>query len=234
MKQTLNTEIEELELIKEKCAKEIAEFGVQFQILHKLYDILGLSYPEECITNYRDAWFHYRKLYKKKDSISILNEKYGLEEHLLRAAKDAQICLLQQLGYWLEVWYRYKDYMTCNMEMQEEYERLYGRLEKNWVRSLEESTEGNDELFANACLFRYIKYIDSGELQKKLQILVHSIKNLILDMRLGGVNISRPADNISYLKQCVSVYNDMCESLLSTGMLYIISSTEVILEKCGK
>lgn len=224
----------EPELIKENCADEIADFGKQFKRIHKLYDNLGLYYPEECNTNYRDSWFHYRKLYKKKDEISILNEKYGLEEHLLRSAKDAQICFLQQLGYWLEIWYRYDDFLVCNNARVSEYEKLFQNLNTNWVRSIEEACPDDNELFANACLYYFLHHINSDVVKKNLQILIHSIKNLILDLRLGGVNISRPIDNIDYFRRCVAVFNKMCISLQKSGMLYLISSTGVILEECGK
>lgn len=106
MKQTISYDDEEIMAIKSECAEAIADFGMQFHIIQELYDALGLYYPEESNTNFRDSWFHYRKLYTQKDIITVLNEKYGLEEHLLRAAKDAQIYFLQQLTGWLEVWYR--------------------------------------------------------------------------------------------------------------------------------
>ena len=111
MKQIISYNDEEIRAIKTECAEAIADFGMQFHIIQELYDELGIYYPEESNTNYRDSWFHYRKLYTKKDIITILNEKYGLEEHLLRAAKDAQIYFLQQLAGWLEVWYRYDKYL---------------------------------------------------------------------------------------------------------------------------
>lgn len=234
MKQELIAAGHTVEHIKSVCAEEIAVFGIQFEVMYKLYEQLGLYYPEECNTNYRDSWFHYRKLYKKKDYVAILNEKYGLEEHLLRTAKDAQICFLQQLGYWLEVWYRHDDYMVCDMTKVSEYERLYQDLDKNWVKSIYFLTKGDEELFANACLYRFLCEIDSEKLERNLQMLIHSIKNLILELRLGGINISRPVDNICYLKRCVVVFNEMCKSLQEVGMLYLISSTALILTKCGK
>ena len=233
MKRELVLESQDIERIKEECAEEIATFGEQFEFIHRLYEIMGLYYPEECITNYRDSWFHYRKLYKKKDAIEVLNEKYGLEEHLLRAAKDSQICLLQQLGYWIEVWYRQDVWMDYDENESELYEKLLQSPEPNWVRSVESASEGNKELFAHTCLYYYRKYIDSTEMRNKLKALLHSIKNLILDLRLSGINISRPNDKVDYIRKCVEVYNNMCESLLEVRMIYLISSTSVILEQCG-
>lgn len=234
MKQEFIMSVQDMADIKENCAREIEEFGMQFEKMHRLYGGFGLYYPEECNTNYRDSWFHYRKLYKKKDVISILNEKYGLEEHLLRAIKDAQIGFLQQLGYWLEIWYRYDEYMVCDILRTDEYRELYENLDTNWVKSIEELCLGDHELFANACLYRFITHIKTDEMIKKLQKLIHSVKNLILDLRLSGTNIFRPADNGDYIRRCVSIYNDMCRDLKESGMLYLISATEVIVEKCGK
>lgn len=224
----------ELEQIKAICAEEIAVFGMQFEEIQKIYDVLGLSYPEECTTNYRDSWFHYRKMYKKKDLASILDEKYGLEEHLFRATKDAQICLLQQLGYWLEVWYRYDEYMECDMSRKDEYEQLCNDLQKNWVKNIYELVEEDDVLFANTCLYRYLTRINSERIRQQLQRLIHSIKNLILEIRLGGVSISRPLSNVNYLNKCIAVYNEMCQALATTELLYLIPATGVIIEKCSK
>lgn len=226
--------VDDLDYVKETCADEIDEFGVQFKNMKKLYDVLGMRYPEECNTNYRDSWFHFRKMYKKKDIISIYNEKYGLEEHLLRAAKDAQISFLQQLGYWLEVWYRNDDYMICDMSRSEEYDLLFDKLEDNWVRCILEKVGEDYTLFANACLYHYLLRIQTESVKIKLQILIHNIKNIILDLRLSGVSISRPRNNIYYMKKCVSVYNDMCISLQETGMIYLLSSTRVILNSCRR
>lgn len=234
MTQSTLITVDDLELIKENCADEIDEFGVQFKNMKVLYGILGMQYPEECNTNYRDSWFHFRKMYRKKDIIAIYNEKYGLEEHLLRAAKDAQISFLQQLGYWLEVWYRNDEYMICDMNRSEEYDLLFEGIEDNWVRSIDEKVGDDYILFANACLYHYLLNIQSESVKIKLQILIHNIKNLILDLRLSGINISRPKDNVYYMKKCVSVYNEMCISLQETGMLYLLSSTGVILNSCKR
>lgn len=234
MKQEIVELSPDIAKIKENCAEEIQKFGVIFQEIQLLYRVLGLYYPEECNTNYRDSWFHYRKLYNKKDMISVLNEKYGLEEHLLRASKDAQICLLQQIGYWLDVWYRCDEFMEYDEDEAGKFEVYYQRMDGNWVKSLNEAMIDDKESFAKACLFYYVKYISTEDVRKKIQNLVHNIKNLILDLRLGGVNIARPSDNIKYFEQCVSVYKDMCCSLKDKKILYLLSSTDIILQYCGR
>lgn len=233
MKQVVSYDDDEITSIKKECADTIADFGEQFYIIREIYNALGLCYPKESHTNYRDAWFHYRKLYSQKDIISIINEKYGLEEHLLRAAKDAQIFLLQQLGSWLEVWYRHEEYLQLDEEKVKYKDSLF-RKEGNWVLPIWKMYEKDQEVFANTCLWYYQKYIFTEDLKLKLQDLIHSIKNLILDLRLGGVNIYRPSDNVYYMKQCVDVYNKMCKSLKETRILYLISTTDTIRCFCTK
>ena len=156
MKQTISYDDEEIMAIKSECAEAIADFGMQFHIIQELYDALGLYYPEESNTNFRDSWFHYRKLYTQKDIITVLNEKYGLEEHLLRAAKDAQIYFLQQLTGWLEVWYRYNEYLKIPDIISKDDEEKLNMLStegNNWVYQLWKLYGVTDqELFSRLCL----------------------------------------------------------------------------------
>ena len=231
------TASEEIALIKRKCANVIFEFDEAFQKMKELYDEFGLYYPKECNTNYRDAWFHYRKLYTRKDRISVLNEKYGLEEHLLRAVKDAQIYLLQQLGEWLEIWRNYNTYLVCDHFRDKEYIELLRSIppdERNWVLCIWKKSRGDRVLFSNTCLYQFEKKVNLDRLQKNFYELLCGIKNLILDLRLGGVNIYRPSDNLHYLRKCINIYNGICDSLRESHMQYLISSTELIYDICRK
>ena len=230
-----SNDIDEIILIRKKCADSIFDFSEMFETMHELYEEFGLYYPKECNTNYRDSWFHYRKLYLKRDEISVLNEKYGLEEHLLRAAKDAQIFLLQQLGEWLGIWENYDIYIARDNSGDTEYQSLLAQVpleSENWVRSLWILCGKSKPLFASACLYRFENEIYTKELQKKLQSLLCSVENLILDLRLGGVNIYRPLDNSFYFAQCVNICDSIAVSLRETGMLYLLSSTELIWDMC--
>lgn len=222
-------------LIRKKCAESIFDFGLMFETMHGLYEEFGLYYPKECNTNYRDAWFHYRKLYLKRDEMSVLNEKYGLEEHLLRAAKDSQIFLLQRLGEWLGIWESYHIYLkrdkTRDLEYRDVLEKISTETE-NWVSCLWNLCNKDGYLFANACLYRFENSIYCKEFQKKLQTLLDSIKNLILDLRLGGVNIYRPLNNSYYFTQCVDLCSSIACSLRQKGMLYLLSATELIWDIC--
>ena len=101
----------------------------------------------------------------------------------------------------------------------------------NWVYQLWKLYGVTDqELFSRLCLVYYKKNILCDDLCLKLQQLINRIKNLILDLRLGGINIYRPANKIYYVKQCVDLYNAMCSSLKDTQILYLISATDTILQ----
>jgi hypothetical protein len=234
MQKKISISEERITSIQEECANEIAYFGNKFQELRRMFEAMGLYYPRECVTNYRDAWFHYRKLCQKKDSVSVLNEKYGLEEHLLRAVKDAQIGFLQQLAYWLEIWYKCDEYMECDLTRRSKYLRLFENLDQNWVKSIWDASEGDIELFANACLFRFQEELKSEDLRIVLQNLIHSMKKIILKIRLGGVDISRPLDNSAYLDECIPVIVEMCEALSEVKMMYLIPATDLILMHCTR
>ncbi len=226
---------DEIVLIRRKCSDSIFEFGMMFETIHELYEEFGLYYPKECNTNYRDSWFHYRKLCLKQDEMSVLNEKYGLEEHLLRAAKDAQIFLLQQLGEWLGIWGSYHVYLKRDNSRDSEYQAVLDQIPSdagNWVSCLWNLCDKDRLLFANACLYRFEIKIYTEKFQKKLQTLLCGIQNLILDLRLGGVNIYRPMDSSYYFAQCVGICDSVADSLRETGMLYLLSSTELIWDTC--
>lgn len=225
-------EKDEIDTIKKQCAEDIAEFGKQFQIIRELYEDFGFYYPEECITNYRDSWFHYRKLYVKKEILAVYNEKYGLEEHLLRAVRDAQIFLLQQLAFGLDIWYRHEKYVVCDMTQKDKYEKVLENFEENWVANLWQKTKDDTVLFANACIYQYISQIETDDVRTVLQKLIHSTKNLILDLRLNGVNIYRPIDNMYYVEQCIKIYNEICTKLKEAGVIYLVSPAVLIANTC--
>lgn len=82
---------QEKQQLNEYCADEIYQYGRNYMKLIKVFESYGYRMPVECWHNFRDSWFHYRKLYTRKERISILNEKYAMEEQLLRAWKDAII-----------------------------------------------------------------------------------------------------------------------------------------------
>ncbi|MFR3948510.1 MAG: hypothetical protein ACLTZM_16440 [Ruminococcus sp.] len=80
---------------------------------------------------------------------------------MLRAAKDAQIYFLQQLTGWLEVWYRYNEYLKIPDIISKDDEEKLNMLStegNNWVYQLWKLYEVTDqELFSRLCLVYYKK-----------------------------------------------------------------------------
>lgn len=237
MKQSVSYNDREISEIKRACADEIIEFGKQLKTIKCLYEQFGISYPTECRTNYRDSWFHYRKLYNKKDIISILNEKYGMEEHLIRATKDAQIYFLQVLACWLEKWYKPDDYFEYNISEVILKNKMYGlRINDdcNWVEKIWQYCGDSRDLFTNLCLFYFMNNILDEKIKEILKKLIHSLKNMILELRLGGINIYRPSDNVYFAKESIELYNSIVTDLHDTGLLNLLSATDLILYNCSK
>lgn len=50
--------------------------------------------PVACFTNFRDALFHFRKLYYAAEKVEIFEQGFAIKEHLNRAKTDAIISLL--------------------------------------------------------------------------------------------------------------------------------------------
>ena len=77
------------------AAQKISIYYEYLSILEKWFSEAGWELPLPCRTNFRDAWFHFKKLYERKDYVKVVQEEYALEEHLIRAVKDAIICYYQ-------------------------------------------------------------------------------------------------------------------------------------------
>ena len=80
------------------CRKKMDE-------LEKLYEREKIVFPRHCRTNLRDAWFHYKKIYERFDSIKVYQEQYAMEERLIRILKDAITVLFNKYAVWLDTTY---------------------------------------------------------------------------------------------------------------------------------
>lgn len=72
------------------------------------------------------------------------------------------------------------------------------------------------------------------KLKEILKKLIHSLKNMILELRLGGINIYRPSDNVYFAKESIELYNSIVTDLHDTGLLNLLSATDLILYNCSK
>lgn len=62
----------------------------------------NVKLPIPAYTNFRDALFHFVKIYENEDYKSIVGNSFALNEHLQRGLKDAVLRLLNNLSKWVE------------------------------------------------------------------------------------------------------------------------------------
>ena len=74
----------------ESCLKDITFF-------FDLYKHYQIKTPPPCATNYRDALFHYLKLYNADEQSEAITQASNIDEHLDRLVKDSYINFLQIL-----------------------------------------------------------------------------------------------------------------------------------------
>lgn len=72
--------------------------------IREWYEAFGLDFPYSSENNFRDSWFHYRKLYQEHSAYEIICQIAMLDEHLQRAEKDSIIYFFQKVSEALEFW----------------------------------------------------------------------------------------------------------------------------------
>lgn len=216
------------------CADEIYQYGNNYLRLKSIFDSYGYHMPVECWHNFRDSWFHYRKLYVEKERLSVLNEKYAMEEHLLRAWKDAIIFLLQEISEGLEFWYlRGTNYPDPGCVMDAESERIINEVHEknptNWPKIIVDGYDNVDEKTRyKCCYYYYKKYISSKDIDEILQKLLHSLKKFILQIRYSGTKIKRPNDPYEYMERLLELLEEINGKLKKNGALFLIPIGTVV------
>lgn len=223
------------------CADEIYQYGNNYLKLKKIFDSYGYHIPVECWHNFRDSWFHYRKLYMGKERLSVLNEKYAMEEHLLRAWKDAIIFLLQEISEGLEFWYlKGTNFPDPESSMDAESKRIvnevHAKVEQenntelsNWSKVIVDGYEKVDEETRyRCCYYYYKKFISSKDIDEILQKLLHSLKNFILQIRYSGTDIRRPNNPYEYMQRLLDLLAEINRKLKKSGALCLIPIGTVV------
>lgn len=197
-------------------------------------DELGYKLPMSCRTNLRDAWFHYRKMYNQRVYNTVLQEQYALEEHLIRALKDAINYYYQEYLLLLECVYSQKDNIAQKnvqaealfkeWKLSEDIKHISGE----WLINLREAAEKNGMLLDYPALARYFYWtrIYSFDTKRILQFNIHKIKNFCMDLRMNGTKIYRPIDDQEYTDQCILVYNDLMNDIDSCKLKNLIVHSE--------
>lgn len=94
-----------LDEIRKEYGEKIIAFSDVQQQLKGWYDKFGFSYPFSSINNYRDSWFHFRKIWTERSLYEMISQMATLDEHLQRAEKDAVVNFFQMISQKLEFWY---------------------------------------------------------------------------------------------------------------------------------
>lgn len=189
------------------------------------YNEFGFSYPATSDNNFRDSWFHYRKIYKERSRNEIIRQIANYEEHLQRAERDLVVKFFQDISSSLEKWYLYG--LNSQLETIEEYAQIAelwkkesecfdagDKIKSGWVNSIylfcEKNRKTKDD-FRNIVLYIFRAYIWNDELKLELQKLIHKLKNIVLKVRLGSSEIDR-MDKVGQLtEQCVILYEELIE-----------------------
>lgn len=64
---------------------------------------LNAHLPSGCYTNFRDALFHFRRMFRSTEENEIWHQAFAIEEHANRAKTDAIVCLLEYCTFLLQI-----------------------------------------------------------------------------------------------------------------------------------
>ncbi|OUO24906.1 hypothetical protein [Eubacterium sp. An3] len=216
------------------CDKIILFMQFRKDIL-KWYQAFDFQYPHSSENNYRDSWFHYRKIYQEHSAYEIICQSANFEEHLQRAEKDAIVYFWQKICGILEVWYfldENKEFGSLSDSEKEEISNICtstnGQLPDNWVLLLQHCFCCDVSQFKYACVYVVQNYIFQTDFKNQLQILLHKIKSVVLNMRMNGAEIQREDRPGSYMNLCQNIYNELEKFCNRYCFAQIISITENI------
>ena len=228
-----------LEAIQEEYAQKTCRFLEIREEIRESFDWFGVKYPYSAENNYRDSWFHYRKIYKEHGMKALLGQMAMFDEHLQRAEKDDVVLFWTRISQRLEFWYNmydryemawidWEDVKTiletgidpehCTETIMEEAYRLY-----------KESSNNANKLFAVGCMVYVHKQgMVSEKFRRDVQRLFHKVKNIILRVRHGGTDIIRH-DNIGdYLEQFRECEADLAKLCKNYHFLGLLNATDRI------
>lgn len=208
-------------------AEELTRYLNTLNILEKWYEEIGEQLPLPSRTNYRDSWFHYKKLYEHRNHRKVVQEQYAAEEHLIRAVKDAVIQYFHIYMKSMEkVYRRVRDGGRLKEERKRELELLDSQYHfpqkgsEGWISNLYDilCSAGEEDSYGDALWYVFLRDEDMKKVEKVLQKNLHKVKNYCAKLRIGGTDIYRPADEDEMEKGIVDNYRTLICSLESIHM----------------
>lgn len=226
--------------IVNQSAEQLIKYGVYLLKIEEWYNERGLELPKTALTNYKDAMFHYKKIYEHSDIIKVFQEQYAMEEHLIRAYKDAIIRYMNIMRQGIEsVYHVFSDKDILNglptlekcessinarNELKSKYEEVDFSNSK-WIIDVMElytyTGLSDTECIKNTFAIYYQRHInDLREIKIALQKCIHLIANFSLRLRINGTEIYRPMNDNDYNDECVRIFGEVKDILdeLALGM----------------
>lgn len=230
-----------LDEMRKEYGEKVVSFLTVKKRIDEWYDYFGFPFPSSCINNYRDSWFHYRKIWMERSLHEITCQIATLEEHLQRAEKDAVVNFFQIISQALQFWHQVK-FMNIPEEfmdtIQLNVDFVYGKCppeERNDVQLLNELWDkyGRGEQEASFALIYVAQtyLLNSKNTLKQLQQLLHRIKNTTLKIRLGASDIQRIEYPGEYLNQCFECYKNLISYFSqkeNQTLFYLLGMTDVV------
>lgn len=212
----------------EMAAEDLVRSLDTLIILEKWYEEIGENLPLPSRTNFRDAWFHYKKLYEHRTYKNAIQEQYAAEEHLIRAVKDAVIQYFHIYMKSMEKVYRRVRDGSClkDEERKREWKLLDSQYHfpkkgcKGWESDLYNILHlaGKEESYGDALWYVFLRDGDMKKVEKVLQRALHKVKNYCAQLRIGGTDIYRPSDEYEMEKNLLENYKSLISSLESIHM----------------
>lgn len=230
-----------LDEIRKEYGEKIISFITVKRKADEWYKEFGFPFPSSCINNYRDSWFHYRKIWVERSLQEVICQMATFDEHLQRAEKDAVVNFFQIVSQALQFWYHVR-FQNIPEELldniQQNVDLIYEKCtpeERNDVQLLSDlwdkyAGDEQEASFALICVAQ--KYIlNSKHMIKQIQQLLHLIKNTTLKIRLGASDIQRIDHPGEYLNQCCECYNALISCFNEKDnqtLFFLLGMTDIV------
>lgn len=222
------------EFIQHENALKIFQYSKVRKEVRRWFSFFGFSFPHTSENNYRDSWFHYRKLYQEHSDYESTSQIATLDEHLQRAEKDSMIFLFQKVCESLEFWY----FVALGMNSfnidgiyHENALQLYdnsANRKSSWVYLLKDMCNNDIVQFSASCIYVAQKRIFSDRFKVETQKLVHEIKNNVLEVRMGGAQISRIDMPGDYCRLFIPYFNELKDFADRYRIIELLGATDII------
>jgi hypothetical protein len=224
----------EQEIVQKDYCDRIVKYSKVRKAMYQWYEVFGLRFPHTSENNFRDAWFHYRKLYREHSTYEVISQIATLEEHIQRAEKDSIVFFFQKISELLEVWYFVaterivlkpaEGYIKDAVDI---YESAIA-VPNSWVSILRERCGEDISAFTASCLCIFQQRILSKEFAVDVQVLLHEMKNKVFELRMGGVSIMRINQPGEYYEAFEPYYENLLSFCDKYRMIELLGVTDIM------